>query len=94
MCLFQIRLVNHSVPQNENGNAAFERALKLAQEILPNGPVGVKMGKIAINKGMDVSIITIEKYKALYFSMIITRSSLAHNSIFSYHIFKLIYLDT
>ena len=54
----EIRLVNHSVPQNENGNAAFERALKLAQEILPNGPVGVKMGKIAINKGMDVDMGT------------------------------------
>ena len=47
--------MNHSVPQNENGDAAFVRALQLAEEILPNGPVGVKMGKLAINKGMDVS---------------------------------------
>ena len=50
-----IRLVNHSVPQNENGDAAFEKALEVADQILPNGPVGVKMGKIAINKGVDVS---------------------------------------
>merc|ERR1711993_140646 len=48
-----IRLVNHSVPQNENGDAAFEKALEVADQILPNGPVGVKMGKIAINKGVD-----------------------------------------
>lgn len=34
-------VVNHSVPQNEAGDAAYQRALKLAEEILPNGPVGV-----------------------------------------------------
>lgn len=34
-------IVNHSVPQNDDGDAAFKRAMKLAEEILPNGPVGV-----------------------------------------------------
>jgi methylglutaconyl-CoA hydratase len=34
-------VVNHSVPQNEAGDAAYQRALKLAEEILPNGPIGV-----------------------------------------------------
>ena len=53
----QIGLVNHSVPQNDSGDAAYQRAIKLAQEILPNGPVGVKMAKQAINKGMEVSLI-------------------------------------
>ena len=48
-------MVNHSVPQIETGDAAYNKALKLAAEILPNGPVGVKMAKMAINKGMDVS---------------------------------------
>ena len=57
----QIGLVNHSVPQIEAGDAAYNRALELAAEILPNGPVGVKMAKIAINKGMDVSL-NISKY--------------------------------
>merc|ERR1712223_1341827 len=51
-----IRLVNHSVPQNENGDAAFEKALEVDDQILPNGPVGVKMGKIAINKGVDADL--------------------------------------
>ena len=46
------------MPQNSNGDAAFVKALQLAEEILPNGPVGVKMAKMAINKGMDVDIGT------------------------------------
>ena len=46
------------MPQNSNGDAAFVQALQLAGEILPNGPVGVKMAKMAINKGMDVDIGT------------------------------------
>ena len=56
--IFQIGLVNQSVPQNSNGDAAFVKAVQLAQEILPNGPVGVKMAKVAINRGMDVDIGT------------------------------------
>ena len=65
--LQQIGLVNHSVPQNDSGDAAYQRAIKLAQEILPNGPVGVKMAKQAINKGMEVSLI----YFSLLYRMLI-----------------------
>jgi len=49
-------LVNHSVPQNENNDAAYHRALELAQEITPQGPIAVKMAKIAINKGIQVDL--------------------------------------
>ncbi|XP_064575507.1 enoyl-CoA hydratase domain-containing protein 2, mitochondrial [Zonotrichia leucophrys gambelii] len=49
-------LVNHSVPQNSEGDAAYQRALILAKEILPQAPFAVKMGKLAINKGMEVDI--------------------------------------
>ena len=52
----RIGLVNHVVDQNEAGNAAYDRAIGLAREILPNGPVGVKMAKMAINKGLEVDI--------------------------------------
>lgn len=51
-------IVNHSVPQNETNDAAFQKALKLAEEILPNGPVGVRMAKRAINKGSQVDLGT------------------------------------
>ena len=32
------------------------RAIDLAREILPNGPVGVKMAKAAVNRGIEVDI--------------------------------------
>lgn len=51
-------IVNASVTQNDNHDAAYLRALKLAEEILPNGPVGVKLAKRAINKGSQVDIGT------------------------------------
>jgi hypothetical protein len=37
-------------------NIGFCRSLALAKEILPNGPVGVKMAKFAINRGSEVDI--------------------------------------
>ncbi|XP_053070028.1 enoyl-CoA hydratase domain-containing protein 2, mitochondrial isoform X4 [Acinonyx jubatus] len=49
-------LVNHTVPQNEEGNAAYHRARALAQEILPQAPIAVRLGKVAIDRGMDVDI--------------------------------------
>ncbi|KAM5217798.1 enoyl-CoA hydratase domain-containing protein 2, mitochondrial-like isoform 1-T1 [Ctenodactylus gundi] len=49
-------LVNHAVGQNEEGNAAYHRALALAQEILPQAPIAVRLGKVAIDRGMEVDI--------------------------------------
>ncbi|XP_029803767.1 enoyl-CoA hydratase domain-containing protein 2, mitochondrial isoform X3 [Suricata suricatta] len=49
-------LVNHTVPQNEEGNAAYHRARALAQEILPQAPIAVRLGKVAIDRGMEVDI--------------------------------------
>nr|ACO10235.1 Methylglutaconyl-CoA hydratase, mitochondrial precursor [Caligus rogercresseyi] len=52
----KIGVVNHAVPQNTDGNAAFHKAMEIAKAILPNGPIGVKMSKVAVNKGMDVDL--------------------------------------
>ncbi|XP_037683138.1 enoyl-CoA hydratase domain-containing protein 2, mitochondrial isoform X4 [Choloepus didactylus] len=49
-------LVNHTVDQNEEGNAAYHRARALAQEILPQAPIAVRLGKVAIDRGMEVDI--------------------------------------
>jgi len=73
----KINLVNHSVEQNEAGDAAYQRALKLAQEMLPNGPVGIKMAKKAINKGMEVDIGTaLSIEEACYAQVIPTKDRL------------------
>ncbi|KAA0202161.1 hypothetical protein HAZT_HAZT008311 [Hyalella azteca] len=52
----EISLVNHSVPQNPAGDAAFLKALEIAGRIVPNGPVGVRMAKTAITRGMQVDL--------------------------------------
>jgi methylglutaconyl-CoA hydratase len=33
---------------------AFEKAVEVAREILPQGPIALRMAKLAINKGMEV----------------------------------------
>ncbi|XP_053984839.1 methylglutaconyl-CoA hydratase, mitochondrial [Hylaeus volcanicus] len=53
----EIGLVNQVVPQNKEGDAAYQVALSIAREILPNGPLGVKVAKVAISKGLEVSIV-------------------------------------
>lgn len=54
----QMAVVNHAVEQNANKDAAYLKALQLAEEILPNGPIGVKMAKKAIDKGIQVDLST------------------------------------
>ncbi|NXT32996.1 AUHM protein, partial [Pelecanoides urinatrix] len=49
-----IGLISHVVEQNEAGDAAYRRALALAREFLPQGPVAVRVAKLAINQGMEV----------------------------------------
>ncbi|XP_025024134.1 enoyl-CoA hydratase domain-containing protein 2, mitochondrial isoform X2 [Python bivittatus] len=53
---FSMGLLNHTVPQNEEGDAAYQRALTLAEEIVPQAPIAVRLGKLAINKGIEVDI--------------------------------------
>lgn len=53
---FKLGIVNHVVEQNSNGDAAYLRALELAREILPQGPVALRMAKRAINCGSEIDI--------------------------------------
>lgn len=54
----KIGVCSYSVPPNQNGDSAYQQALVLAEEILPNGPLGVKMAKIAIDKGLQTDLST------------------------------------
>ncbi len=49
----RLGLVNRVVPAGQ----ALEVALGLAREILPNGPVAVRMAKQAINQGQDLDLV-------------------------------------
>lgn len=51
-------IVNYAVKPNEAGDAAYRKALELAMDIVPNGPVGVRMAKKAIDKGLQVDLAT------------------------------------
>lgn len=51
-------MCNHAVDQNETKDAAYNRAVEIATEILPNGPIGVRMAKKAIDHGIQVDINT------------------------------------
>ncbi|KAM7166693.1 methylglutaconyl-CoA hydratase, mitochondrial isoform 1-T1 [Macrochelys suwanniensis] len=53
-----IGLISHVVEQNESGDAAYRRALALAQEFLPQGPLAIRVAKLAINQGMEVDLVT------------------------------------
>lgn len=54
----ELGMCNHVVDQNESKDAAYNKAIEIAKEILPNGPIGVKMAKKAIDHGMQVDINT------------------------------------
>ena len=46
----KIGVVNYVVDDNE----VYKKALEIATEILPQGPIALKMAKNAINRGMEV----------------------------------------
>ncbi|KAM3956956.1 enoyl-CoA hydratase domain-containing protein 2, mitochondrial-like [Aphomia sociella] len=52
----ELGVVNHVVPQNSNKNSAYEKALSLAREIIPNAPIALRCAKQAINEGIQMSI--------------------------------------
>lgn len=51
-------ICNHVVEQNGANDAAFNKAVEIATEILPNGPIGVSMAKRAIDQGLQADINT------------------------------------
>jgi len=66
-----VGLVDYSVDQNDNGDAAYQRALQLAEQILPQGPVALKMAKKCINKGIEVDIYSALAVEELCYAQVI-----------------------
>ncbi|XP_054277054.1 methylglutaconyl-CoA hydratase, mitochondrial-like [Macrosteles quadrilineatus] len=64
-------LANHSVKQNSSSDAAFQKALDISRQIIVNGPLGVKMAKLAINKGLQTDIQTGCKIEQLCYAQVI-----------------------
>jgi len=67
----RIGLVNKSVEQNENGDAAFQAAMGLAREIQPNGPVALRMAKLAMNFGSEVDLATAMAIEQMCYAQVI-----------------------
>ena len=53
-----VGLISHVLEQNQEGDAAYRKALDLAREVLPQGPVAMRVAKLAINQGMGVDLVT------------------------------------
>lgn len=64
-------LVNHVVDQNDTGDAAFHRSMEIAQQIIPNGPVALRMSKQAINRGTEVDIASGLAFEQAYYAQVI-----------------------
>uniref|UniRef100_A0A673IGK7 Methylglutaconyl-CoA hydratase, mitochondrial-like n=1 Tax=Sinocyclocheilus rhinocerous TaxID=307959 RepID=A0A673IGK7_9TELE len=71
-------LVNHAVEQNKTGDAAYLRALDLAREFIPQGPIAIRMAKLAINQGIEVRlhVTYLAKNKELFSCVIPTKDRL------------------
>lgn len=63
----EIGLVNYVVEQN----AAYQKALGLASEILPQGPIALKMAKNAINRGIEVDLVSGLKFEEACYAQVI-----------------------
>uniref|UniRef100_A0A8C9QE45 Uncharacterized protein n=1 Tax=Spermophilus dauricus TaxID=99837 RepID=A0A8C9QE45_SPEDA len=55
-----VGLISHVLEQNQEGDAAYRKALDLAREFLPQGPVAMRVAKLAINQGMEVSSLMLK----------------------------------
>ena len=53
-----VGLISCVPEQNQEGDAAYRKALDLAREVLPQGPVAMRVAKLAINQGMGVDLVT------------------------------------
>ncbi|OZJ04332.1 hypothetical protein BZG36_02371 [Bifiguratus adelaidae] len=59
-------IVNHAV-----SGSSFDKALDIAQRILPQGPIAIRMAKLAIDKGAQTDIDTGLEIEQAYYAQVI-----------------------
>ncbi|XP_049579905.1 enoyl-CoA hydratase domain-containing protein 2, mitochondrial [Syngnathus scovelli] len=67
----EMGLVNRAVQQDQTGEAAYNEALDLAREILPQAPIAVRMAKEAMNRGMEVDITSAMAIERMCYAQVI-----------------------
>ena len=73
----KIGLINQVVAQNSTADAAFQTSLEMAKQMLQMGPKALRMAKLAIDQGTQVTLNTgLSIEKAAYAQLIPTRDRL------------------
>lgn len=63
----RLGIVNHAV----ESDSSFEKALEIAREIVPNGPVACRVAKQAIDRGLDADVTTGMQIEQLCYAQVI-----------------------
>lgn len=67
----RLGIVNHVQEQNSNGNAAYLKALALAKEILPQGPIALRAAKKAVSAGAQTDLDSALAIEELCYAQVI-----------------------
>ncbi|KAI6645933.1 hypothetical protein LOD99_13190 [Oopsacas minuta] len=68
---YEAGIAQYVVKQNEKRDAAFQKALDIANQIIPHGPIAVKLAKQAINAGMQTDLTTGLKIEEACYAQVI-----------------------
>ena len=83
-----VGLISHVLEQNQEGDAAYRKALDLAREFLPQGPVAMRVAKLAINQGMEVDLVTGLAIEEACYAQVCDKISLIHCRYTPYLLYK------
>ncbi|ESO01147.1 hypothetical protein HELRODRAFT_112906 [Helobdella robusta] len=67
----KIGVANYVVPQNTEKNAAYLKSLEVADMINSNGPIAIRMAKMAVDKGYGVDLKSGLAYEQAFYAQVI-----------------------
>ena len=71
---YEAGVVEYVVEQNEEKDAAFQKALQIAKQIILHGPIAIRLAKQAINTGMQTDLATGLKIEEACYAQVIPTS--------------------